>query len=229
MNCTTISADIISYTSLTDNTKRMIETNIKQLLSDLSEKYSQQGFYGRMVQGDFIECAMNSPTYGLRTALLLKTYIKSLKIENNKKNESTRIKYFKEHAIRIAVAVAPLSVLKKEEGIIDGKAIYMSGRAIKDMTTSDKQKIVIKNTMYFCNEIEELQENFETIFSLLDTIISKCSGKQSEVLYLKLLGMNEKEISKKLLRLQSTISQHSSAAGWNAIEKSVNYYEKYIR
>ena len=91
MNCTTISADIISYTSLTDNTKRMIETNIKQLLSDLSEKYSQQGFYGRMVQGDFIECAMNSPTYGLRTALLLKTYIKSLKIENKKKMKTPEL------------------------------------------------------------------------------------------------------------------------------------------
>jgi hypothetical protein len=42
------------------------------------------------------------------------------------------------------------------------------------------------------------------------------------------MELSEKEISEKLGRNQSTISQHSTAAGWQAIEKSVLYFEKYI-
>jgi iron uptake system EfeUOB component EfeO/EfeM len=88
--------------------------------------------------------------------------------------------------------------------------------------------VVIKNTMFFCSNDKKLQEQFDTIFSLIDTIISKCSAKQSEIIYYKLLGFNEREISEKLHKYQSTISQHSTAAGWISIEKAVNYFENTI-
>jgi DNA-binding NarL/FixJ family response regulator len=66
------------------------------------------------------------------------------------------------------------------------------------------------------------------MISLVDAILSKCSQKQCEVLYYKLSGLTEKEIAKKTGKYQSTISQHSSAASWNAIEKSVIHFEKYV-
>jgi len=64
---------------------------------------------------------------------------------------------------------------------------------------------------------------------LIDTILSRCSPKQCEVIFNKLLELSEKDLSVKLNRNQSTISQHSTAAGWNAIEKAVNYFENNIR
>ncbi len=131
MDFATISADVISYTSLTEIEKRKLESGIKQLLSDLTEKYKNQRFYGRLVQGDYMECAIDTPQYALRIALLLKTYIKSIDFEVLKKNKS-RLKYFSEHGIRLAVAVAPLDKLDSKNGIIDGEAIYLSGRAIKN-------------------------------------------------------------------------------------------------
>ncbi len=39
MNHSTISADVISYTSLSEEEKRQLETGIKELLSDLTKKY----------------------------------------------------------------------------------------------------------------------------------------------------------------------------------------------
>jgi len=228
MNYATISADVISYTALKETEKRKVETGIKQLINDLSERYKKQRFYGRLVQGDFIECAMDNPHYALRIALLLKTYIKSIDL-GVPKNEKSRIKYFSEHGIRLAVAVAPLDKLDPGEGIIDGEAIYLSGRAIKSHSTSDKQKIVIKNTMFFSSENNNYQQQFDVLFSLLDTILSKCSSKQSEVVYYKLLDLNEKEIAKKLGKYQSTISQHSTSAGWLSIEKAVNYFENIFK
>jgi hypothetical protein len=57
MNYSTISADVISYTSLLEEEKRELETGIKELLSDLTNKYETYSFYGRLVQGDYVECA----------------------------------------------------------------------------------------------------------------------------------------------------------------------------
>ncbi|QKG80356.1 fumarate hydratase [Tenuifilum thalassicum] len=228
MNCSTISADVISYTSLFEDEKRELETGIKELLSNLTKKYEKYSFYGRLVQGDYIECAIKSPEYALRIALLLKTYVKTFQFKKER-GKRARLKYFNEHGIRLAIAVAPLETIDPENGIIDGEAIYLSGRAIKNLSSSNKQKIVIKNTMFFCSSDKKQQEQFDTLLSLLDTIISKCSAKQSEVLYYKLLGLSEKEISEKLKRYQSTVSQHSTAAGWLSIEKAVTYFENTIQ
>ncbi len=227
MNHATISADIISYTSLSATGKRRIGEEVDNLLVSLSQKYGAEQFWGRVVKGDYIEMVMQSPAMALRAALLLKTRIKSLDlVQNSMRN--IRLKYFREHGVRLAVAVAPLSTIDRKNGIIDGEAIYLSGRAIKDFSTSGKQKIVIKNTLFFRSPNSDEQEKYETLFSLLDTIIARCSAKQCEVVFYKLMELSEKEISEKLGRNQSTISQHSTAAGWQAIEKSVLYFEKYI-
>jgi hypothetical protein len=227
MNFATISADIISYTSLPELEKRSLESGIRNLLSGLSERFREQNFYGRLVMGDYIECAMDDPRYSLRIALLLKTFIKSFDLNVNKRDRS-RLKYFFEHGLRLAVAVAPLAKIDAGKDLIDGEAIYLSGRAIKDLSTSDKKKIVIKNTMFFRSTDKGLEERYDTIFSLLDTIISKCSAKQCEVVYYKLLSFTEKEIAKQLNKYQSTISQHSTAAGWLSIEKAVDFYERNV-
>jgi DNA-binding NarL/FixJ family response regulator len=226
MNSASISADIISYTSLSKEDKRNIESEIKKLLELLADKYKDQNFFGRIIKGDYIECAINNSNSALRIALLLKTLIKSINLKNN--TNAKGIKYYKEHAIRLAVAIAPLTTIDSENGIIDGEAIYMSGRAIQDFSTSEKQKIVIKNTMFFCSRDNKIKEVYDTIFSLLDNIISKCSAKQSQVIYFRLLGLSEKEISQKLNKNQSTISQHSTSAGWQSIEKAINFFEKNI-
>jgi hypothetical protein len=196
-------------------------------MSELEIRYAESGYFGRLVQGDYLECAMKSPRIALRVALILKTFIKSFKIEGPGRKNSG-LKHFRSHGIRLAVAVAPLRSFTPEEGIIDGEAIYLSGRAIKNFSTSDKQKIVIKNTMFFRHQEPAVQDHFDTIFSLLDTILSKCSSKQSEILYYKLLNYTEKDISLKVGKYQSTISQHSTSAGWMSIEKAVNYFENSV-
>lgn len=228
MNFATISADIISYTSLSELDRRELESGIKELLADFAHKYREQGFFGRLVQGDHIECAMNDPRFSLRIALLLKTFVKAFDFKVRRRDK-TSLKYFFEHGIRLAVAVAPLTKLDAENDIIDGEAIYLSGRAIRNLSTTDKQKIVIKNTMFFRSFESELENQFDTFFSLLDTIISKCSAKQCEVVFYKLLSFSEKEIAEKLGKNQSTISQHSTAAGWISIEKTIHYYERAIK
>jgi hypothetical protein len=228
MNSATISADIISYTSLSDADKKRIIKEISDLIQLLSKKYKDESFYGRITQGDYIECALISPKYILRIALILKTYIKSLNQKDSDINYK-RLKYFKEYAIRLAIAVAPLTTLDNKKGIIDGEAIYMSGRALKGYSsTSNKKRIIIKNTLNYYSSNEKDQEKYNAILSLLDTIIARCSSRQCEIVYYKLLGLSEKDISNKLGKSQSTISQHSTSAGWQSISKAVKYFENSI-
>lgn len=223
----TISADVISYTSLNETEKRKLEESIRNLINKLEERYKKEKFFGRLVQGDYIEFAMDIPKPSLRIALILKAFVKSLSFDENKSSKS-RLRYFNEHGVRLAVAVAQLETFNPQKGIIDGEAIYLSGRAIKSFSTSNKQKVVIKNTMFFCSSNEKIQNEFDVVLALLDTIFTRFSAKQSEVIYYKLFGLSEKEIATKLDKYQSTISQHSTAAGWLSIEKAVNYFEKYF-
>lgn len=227
MHNATISADVISYTSLNETEKRKLEESIRTLIDELEEQYKEEKFFGRLVQGDYIEFAMDLPKPSLRIALILKAFVKSLSFDQDKRTKS-RLRYFNEHGIRLAIAVAPLETFNPQKGIIDGEAIYLSGRAIKNFSTSNKQKVVIKNTMYFCSSDDKIQNEFDITLSLLDTIFTRFSAKQSEVIYFKLLGLSEKEISSMLHKYQSTISQHSTAAGWLSIEKAVNYFENYF-
>jgi hypothetical protein len=225
MNFGTISGDIISSTSLSGADKRRLEESLYNLFTEIDARFADAAFLGRVVQGDHIECAMEKPHYVLRMALLLKTFIKSLELPKDKPKDK-RIERFREHGLRLAAAVAPLDTFDPKKGIIDGEAIQLSGRAIKNLDTSEKQKVIIKSTMFFRSPDPSIDEQFTPVFALLDVLLSKSSAKQCRVIYYKLFGFNEGEIAQILGKYQSTINQHSTAAGWHAIEKTVKYFEK---
>jgi len=228
INRGTISGDIISYTSLSVNDKRRLEEAIQGLLSELRHQLGKDNFLGRLVQGDHIECAFVAPQQVLRTVLLLKTYIKSLDIPGGSAKEK-RLRLFREHGIRLAAAVAPLDAFDPEAGIIDGEAIQLSGRTIQSQDTSGKQNIIIKKTLFFRASDPETEEHFEPVFALLDTLLSKCTAKQCQVVYLKLMGWDEGAIAKRLNKYRSTINEHSTAAGWHSIQTAVEHFENRIR
>ncbi len=228
INRGTISGDIISYTSLTVNDKRKLEEAIQGLLSELSHQLGKDNFLGRLVQGDHIECAFMEPRQVLRTVLLLKTYIKSLGIPEGSTKDK-RLHLFKEHGARLAAAVAPLEAFDPQAGIIDGEAIQLSGRTIQSQDTSGKQNIIIKKTLFFRASEPETEEQFQPVFALLDTLLSKCTAKQCQVVYLKLMGYDEGAIAEKLNKYRSTINEHSTAAGWLAIKTAVDHFENRIQ
>lgn len=224
MKSGTISCDIISSTSLESDDRINLELEVNKILDILSDKFSNDKFYGRIIKGDYIECFVTPYNKSLRIALILKTFIKSLIFLKNR-NDSPGNKYFRDYALRVSIAKGDI-IFDKENEILDGEAIHMSGRVLQNMRTYNKEKIVIKNTLFFSSKNKSETKNFSTIFYLIDTLISKCSPKQSEVLFYKLLGKSEDEICKILNRNQSTVNQHSTAAGWKAIEQAVKLFEK---
>ena len=226
-NRATISCDIISSTALSAANRDLLSEKLEELMTKLTQHFADQGFYGRDLKGDYIECALDAPETALRVALLIKTFVRAIELPTSKE-ENKRIKYFKEHGVRVAIAVAPLENYQPHKGVMDGEAIYLSGRALNRKDTHDKQKIVIKRTLYFLSSDLAVQRLYETMLEMLDVILVRCSAKQCEVVFYKLLNKSEVEIAKILKKNQSTINQHSTAAGWNAIDRAVSYFEENI-
>jgi DNA-binding CsgD family transcriptional regulator len=221
-----ISGDIIAYTSLSNVSKDKIESAIEKLFRELKTRFD---VFGRIIKGDYLECYIPAPEDSLRVALAIKAFIKSLPPEMKDKI-NRRISAFKTHGIRLAIGIGEITRFDPEKGIIDGEAIYYSGRLINDSrATSDKERIVIKNTMYIKTFDTKIDKMADPMLALLDFLISKSTAKQCSVLYLKLLGNNEEEIAVKLGLNQSTVNKHSTSLGWNAIEKAVLYFEESVK
>ncbi|SRX75982.1 fumarate hydratase [Aequorivita antarctica] len=226
MNYSVISGDIVSSTSLSVKDSKFVEDNLKNMLIDLRREFN---VYGRIIKGDYLECVVPNAAEGLQVALAIKSFVKAIPVETKKyKKEDNRVKQFKIHGIRLAIGYGELSRYNPEEGVIDGEAIYLSGREISGETTYNKERIVIKNTLFFASKNEDLNKNFQPLLALLDVLFSKATSRQCEVLYLKLMNKQEEEIAKRLGIGQSAVNQHSTSVGWNAIDEAVNYFKMVI-
>ncbi|MCF6350770.1 MAG: fumarate hydratase [Flavobacteriaceae bacterium] len=223
MNTSTISGDIVAFTSLSNKSKLLLEKKIQNLINLLEKKYKS---FCRIVKGDYLECVVNKPEQALRIAILIKCSIKSIELDET---SNKRFRYFRNYGIRLAISLGKLKRFNKKKGIIDGEAIYMSGRKINEESTHNKERIVIKNTLFFVSKNEALNFQLKATIELLDFILNKTTSKQCEVLYYKLLDYSETEISKIMKISQPVVNQHSISAGWNAIETAVNTYSVIIK
>ena len=119
-----------------------------------------------------------------------------------------------------------MRIADKQINMLDGEAIYASGRAIERQRTSNKSKIVIKNTLFFESSDAKFTQQINAYLGFLDVLFKRATERQCEVMFYRLLGYSEIEISKMLEIKQSTVNQHSTLFGWNAVEQLLKYYEQ---
>ncbi len=219
MNEAIIAGDIIAYTSLSSQQKEILEKELKNLFRELQDKYQ---VFIRLVNGDYLECVVEKPEKSLEIALLIKTFVKSLKFDQA--GNDKRIKFFNKYGIRLVVSIGNLERFDAEKGIIDGEAIYRAGRLINEQSTHDKQKIHIKQSLFFISQYDELNKEMDTLFNLVDFILTKATDKQARIIHRKIWGESEKEIAQKLKISHSSVNRHSIAAGWRPINKTLKYY-----
>jgi len=227
MNKATISADIVSSTELTPCALSQLQGEIKTFVKHLGDTY--KGSWGRLSKGDSVEIYIDRPQDSLRIALLLKTLIKKFKVDTECAGQDAdrkRLEMFKTYGVRIAIAVGEMRVANKRTNMLDGEAIYASGRAIECQSTSNKSKIVIKNTLFFESSEAKLAQQINVYLGLLDVLFKRATERQCEVVYYRLLGKSENEIAEQLKINQSVVNQHSTTFGWNAVEQLLKYYEQ---
>ena len=216
----TISADIVSSTSLSVEELTLLQSEIRRFLESLSEK-SQGKNWGRLFKGDSVEIFMRDPHEALRTALLLKTLVK--KTFSWKKDTNAKRELFRKYGVRLAIGIGEMRTADQKQDILDGEAIYYSGRLLEKAT---KEKAIIKRSMLFESSDSLMTEELNMMLGMLDVMLRNATSRQNEILYYKLLGKKEKEIASLLNIRQHSVNQQSNSVGWNAIESAVKYFEK---
>lgn len=209
----TISADIVSSTSLSKDETIELKQKIEELFILLEEKYPN--FWGRQIKGDYIECLVPNVSNALRVAFIIKSCIKSFEVAQ--KNEK---KTFQTYGARIAIGIGNMRIVDKEQGIMDGEAIYLSGRAVENMGSPNKGTLTIEI------DNEQLSMPLRTVALLTDALINNATKRQSEVLYYKLLSTKEIDIAERMGIKQSSVNEHSTLAKWYCIEEALNYFEQ---
>ena len=227
----TISADIISSTSLTSVEMAALHQTINSTFVLIEKELANknESFWGRIVKGDAIECVFDSPRYALRSALLLKSAVllaSSSWEQGNEEGLSEKgMAYFKSYGLRMAIGVGEMRTVDKARGIIDGDAIYKSGRKIASYSTSGKERIRIKNTLFYVSDDPRENRIMEALLSFADVLYKKATPKQMQVLYYKLQGKTDADIAEALGYRISTINKHGLLLGWNAIAEMLDLYE----
>jgi len=215
-----ITADLVNSSGMSFEQKERLLECVRDRLTRLQNNGHITS--SQMYRGDSFQCLLTNPAIGLRAALILKTYIKSLdptSLKSSPLQEQTSALIFidKMFDVRVSIGMGEIIYNKSEVGLSDGEAFHLSGRKLDDMK---KQKLT------FAISTEDLyKEELTTLSALLDFILSKTTALQCEVITLKLDGLTETDIAERLAVQQSAVNQRAAAAGWSAIETAVKRFE----
>lgn len=209
----TISADIVRSTSLQTEDLITMRNKLRLFLDKLEENYP--GFWARIVRGDSIECVVPEFRYSLRIAILIKLFVK-VQAEGVHCHELLR-----QHGIRYSIGLGDLNFADKGEDIINGPAIYLSGRNLDDIGRKD---------LYTAIEMDKTLMSFNNLLgsyvAMVGNLVDSYSAKQAEVVFHKLQGLKEVEISERLGITQSSVNIRSRSAQWGLLNTAIKDYEE---
>ena len=186
---------------------------MQDLFHDFEKDYP--GFWARIVRGDSIECVVPNYNDAFRIAILIKLYVKM------SVSEFECSEMLQRYGIRFSIGVADIKYADKKEDIINGPAIYMSGRNLDEI--SRKENIMTAFEME--QAPKPLSNLLDSYVAMVSGIVDSYSAKQAEVVFLKLLGFKEKEISDRVGITQSSVNIRATNAQWGLMNTAIKDYE----
>lgn len=209
----TISADIVASTSLSTEELMRLTSRIKRTLLQLAEKY--HGFWGRLVKGDSIECVVDNPQDSLRIALLLKSLVKSFVPSDGVRDDE-----FYRYGLRLAIGIGGMRNIDKEHDLMDGEAMYLSGRTLAEM-----RKKRVNYLQIVINQAGK-QSIMPGLVALLNHVINEATPRQCETLFYKLQCGRDLDVSHKMGISRVGASTNLRNMGWDAISIAIDECEK---
>lgn len=209
----TISADIVRSTSMNTEDLIVLRNRLRDLFHDLEEDYP--GFWARIVRGDSIECVVPNYNDALRIAILIKLYVK-MRVSDFECSEMLR-----RYGIRFSIGVADIKYADKKEDIINGPAIYLSGRNLDEISRREN----IMTAFEIGQAPKPLSNLLDSYVAMVSGIVDSYSAKQAEVVFLKLLGFKEMEISERVGISQSSVNTRAANAQWGLLNTAIKDFE----
>lgn len=207
MNYAIITGDIIASSKLSPSNRLTFITSFEGFLKQLDKEFNSRS---EVYRGDSFQLSVSDISQALRMALICKMFVRSFLFEAS-------IASYPLDA-RIAIGIGKVDILGKKLGVSAGEAFEASGKLLDGMK-SKKLGIAV-------NTNDSFQLELETSFYLLDTIISRTTALQCEVIFHKLFERTEHEIAGLLKIKQSAVNQRSRHGDWNAIAMLLKRFEK---
>lgn len=219
----TISADIIKSTSLSSEEIRRLQEYLRRFIDEVEDTIP--GTWGRLTRGDNIEIVLPDRKTAMKVAVMLKCCVKAF-TAHAPKSFSVKSPYirFLRYGVRIAIGIGSLRLNDAERGLIDGRAIYNSGRALDEMSLRIRSNVVIAGMGSSGRGCVA-----QALLTLVDVLLTHATAKQCEVLLMRLKGMPEKEIATRLSVTQVAVNSHLRRAGWYAIENAIRAFEEVVK
>lgn len=212
----TISADIVSSTSLSRQMIIKLTGEVKDFLQ--KESAMNAGFWGRVIRGDAIECVMDNPNGALRLAVMLKCLVKSFKSADGSGDAA-----FRQYGLRIAIGIGSMRTADRQLDIMDGDAIYLSGRALDSIHQSIRGRV--KGGAQIAMTADPSGGALSVIVSLIDYVTNSATARQCETVFHRLQTTTDQETADILGVSRSNVSNILNSAGWASIENAVAYFE----
>ena len=209
----TISADIVRSTSMNTEDLIVLRNRLRDLFQDFEEDYP--GFWARIVRGDSIECVVPNYNDALRIAILIKLYVKM------RVSEFECSEMLQRYGIRFSIGVADIKYADKKEDIINGPAIYLSGRNLDEISRREN----IMTAFEIGQAPKSLSNLLDSYVAMVSGIVDSYSAKQAEVVFLKLLGFKEMEISERVGISQSSVNTRAANAQWGLLNTAIKDFE----
>ena len=211
----TISADIVRSTSMETADLLKLRQGLQGLIGDLGKDIP--GFWARIVRGDSLECVVPDCRDSLRIAILLKLFVK-MRVADYKCSEMLH-----RHGIRFSIAAGDLKYADKDDDIIDGPAIYLSGRNLDEISRKGGRMSAFE----LDGEPRSLSHVLDSYVALVSDLVDSYSAKQAEVVFYKLLGFREVEIGERLGIYQSSVNVRATNARWGLLNKVIKDFEDF--
>lgn len=209
----TISADIVRSTSMNTEDLIVLRNRLRDLFQDFEEDYP--GFWARIVRGDSIECVVPDYNDALRIAILIKLYVKM------RVSEFECSEMLQRYGIRFSIGVADIKYADKKEDIINGPAIYLSGRNLDEISRREN----VMTAFEIGQAPKPLSNLLDSYVAMVSGIVDSYSAKQAEVVFLKLLGFKEIEISERVGISQSSVNTRAANAQWGLLNTAIKDFE----
>ncbi|MCF4101690.1 SatD family protein [Gillisia sp. M10.2A] len=212
-----ITADLIDSTLYKEPVLEQVLNTLRDEFEKVSNTLGKENIRLTIYRGDSFQGIIKNPEYALHVVLQLKSAINRIHLKKTKKSRA----YSKIVDFKVAIGIGTVEIEREAISESNGQAFQFSGRTLDEMK-SENRKTKIKT------EYEEINNEFNTSFFLLDTITDKWSTASAEVVYYLLLGLKEREVADVLQISQSAVNQRKKAAGWDAISVLLERYKEVI-
>ncbi len=217
----TISADIIKSTSLVKEDVVKLQDYLKEFIDIVEREFS--GCWGRIVRGDCIEFVLPNERIALRVAFLLKCRVKAFNARvPSHPAMAYQYRRFIRYGTRIVIGLGMLRTNDGLNGIVDGEAIYNSGRELDRMSSR------MRSNMRIVGKGTQRLRIIQAMMQLADELLSHATSRQCETLFWRILGMPEKVIAERAGVTQVAINAQLRSAGWYALANALSVYEELI-